>query len=100
MENTNKTVGKTTTDGVRVTETPKRKSYVVVWHYMANYGTTFVTATNPAEAIRNHMFFDRKDIQLIAFENSNKTSAFKDVGSSDVINPFEVEVARKVGGAN
>lgn len=69
------------------------KNFIVVWHYCANYGMNEIKANNATEAIRNHLFYGRKDIELIAFENNKETSAFKGKGMSDVINPIDAQTS-------
>ena len=63
------------------------KNYIVVWHYCANYGQNEVKAKTPEEAIKKHIFYKRSDIELIAFENNNKTSACKPKGLKTILNP-------------
>lgn len=65
----------------------ENKKFIVVWHYMANYGFSEIEAENATEAIRGHLFFSRKDIELIAFENNKETSAYKELETTDVVNP-------------
>ena len=44
----------------------EKKSYLIVWTYMSNYGSNIVEAYSQEEAIKNHLFYDRDDISLIA----------------------------------
>jgi len=74
-------------------ETPMKK-FIVVWHYCANYGFNEIEARSATEAVRGHLFFKRKDIELIAFENNKETSAYKGFNAVDVANPVPAVEAR------
>ena len=54
------------------------KEFVVVWHYCANYGKNVVRGQNAEEVVKNHLFYGRKDIELLAFENKLETSFVKE----------------------
>lgn len=47
-----------------------RKTYTVIWHYCANYGSNQCKATSAQEAIARHLYANRKEIELFAFETS------------------------------
>ena len=64
----------------------ERRKYIVVWHCGANYGMHQMTASSPSEAIREHLFFGRKDIELIVFEYNQETMAYKAKESNDIVN--------------
>ena len=73
----------------------ENKKYIVVWFYCANYGYNEVIAKNPEQAIKEHIFFNRKDIELMAFENNNKTSAYKPIDSEFIKHIFRNKAQMK-----
>lgn len=55
------------------------RNYIVIWHYMANYGFNEIKAISPEMAIKNHPYHQRDDIELFAYENNIDTSAHRDI---------------------
>ena len=43
------------------------KEYIVIWHYVANYGASKVRASSAEEAAKFCLYYDSPEVEVIAF---------------------------------
>ncbi len=63
----------TSKDLVVGSETMKqnKKSYLIIWTYCANYGCNIMEGYSEKEVIKQHPFYKREDISLVACDVEN-----------------------------
>ena len=50
------------------------KDFLIIWHYMANYGVFKVKATNQADAFDNFLYKNNKEVEVFIVEPKDVTT--------------------------